>query len=158
MIIDKISVFAIPGLAISQVEKNISDRNGNKSFSKIVEESVRLLESRKHTKAKEHIFNHVCGIYGVEPKIVLKQNKSRKREYALVRQITMSLFKLGLKTSNATAGLFFKKDHSTCVHAIKTVRNLIETNGDFRKEVGYLFHGIQFPIESKFKHEHQLPN
>ncbi|MDR1169914.1 MAG: chromosomal replication initiator protein DnaA [Prevotellaceae bacterium] len=59
---------------------------------------------------------------------------SRKREIVLVRQIAMYLSKNYTKYSSAQIGdQIGNKDHTTVLHACKTVQNLIDTDKSFKK-------------------------
>jgi chromosomal replication initiation ATPase DnaA len=104
------------------------------------------------TDYNHSIFNTVCKIFNKDPNEVLLNNKIRKREYVTIRQITMTLFVLKLKFSLNAAGAYFSdKDHTTVLHAIKTVKNILDTDQEFRKKVGYLFDGLVFPKTRKYK-------
>jgi chromosomal replication initiator protein len=59
--------------------------------------------------------------------------KTRKREIVQARQISMFFAKELTKSSLKTIGLHFGgRDHSTVIHAVQTVNDLIETDKEFR--------------------------
>lgn len=59
--------------------------------------------------------------------------KTRKREVVEFRQIAMSLSKTFTGASLATIGsMIGNKDHSTVLHACKTVNNLIDTDRSYK--------------------------
>ncbi len=96
------------------------------------------------------IFNTVCRIFGYLPETVIINNTVQKREYVVIRQITMTLFVIKLKYTLRRAGEFFGgKDHTTVKHSIKTVKGLLETNKQFKEDVGYLFIDVVFPDKLK---------
>ena len=90
-------------------------------------------------------YYEVCKIYKQDPDKVLKYNKSRKREYVLIRQVTMTMAKLKSNLTLTVIGAPFGKDHATVIHAVKTVKNLSETDRQFKKEVGHLFKNVEWP-------------
>jgi len=97
------------------------------------------------------IFDAVCRTFGYHPDRVLVNNHVQKREYVIIRQITMTLFVTKLKMSLVAAGRFFEgKDHATIIHAMKTVKNLLDTNRKFKEDVGHLFVGVTFPEKRKY--------
>lgn len=58
---------------------------------------------------------------------------SKKREIVEVRQCCMHLAKNNTRESLSYIGRFFGEfDHTTVLHAIKTISNLIETDSSFR--------------------------
>ncbi len=64
------------------------------------------------------------------------ESKSRKREIVDARQISMYLAKEYTSKSLSTIGQFIgKKDHSTVLHAYKSVRNMMDTNKKFRETI-----------------------
>lgn len=50
--------------------------------------------------------------------------KSRKREYAIARQLTMYFLKKYTKLTLDEIGIVFDRDHATVLHANKTIENL----------------------------------
>jgi chromosomal replication initiator protein len=74
------------------------------------------------------IFQKVCYTYGKDIQDVLVHNKSRKRDYVEIRQISMYLFMNELGYSYNQAGDCFLKDDATARHAEKTISNLLETD------------------------------
>lgn len=63
-------------------------------------------------------------------------SKTRKRNIVQARQITMYFAKEHTKASLTTIGLYCgNKDHATVLHSCRTVKNLIETDRDFKNSV-----------------------
>ena len=86
----------------------------------------------------ELIFNNVCRLLNVDPVVVINNNSKRKREYVIARQVTMTIFIMKKNYSQARAAAFFNKEHATAIHAMKTVKNLLDTDKDFRNTVAHL--------------------
>ena len=59
--------------------------------------------------------------------------KYRKRELVQARQLHMYIRKMFCGMSLATAAEIYKKDHATCIHAINTINNLVETDKEYRE-------------------------
>ena len=95
------------------------------------------------------IFSEVCKISNLSPEKVIQNNKNRLRELVVIRQVTMSLLRLKHKRSLTYCGNFFSKDHATVLHAMETVKNLLETDRLFRAKYGHLFEGVKFPVSKR---------
>ena len=76
----------------------------------------------------------------------MKHNGRRNREYVVIRQIAMSLLHMKNNRSLSYAGRYFSKNHATVYHAMKTVKNLLDTDTMFRMQYSHLFVGIKFPV------------
>jgi chromosomal replication initiator protein len=98
-------------------------------------------------KTADEIFFDVCTIFRVEKSYLLQNNKKRDRLFVVPRQVIMTDLALNSdpKPSLAQVGTMFSKDHSTVIHAIKTVKNLLDTDRNFKKTVGHLFKNTKFP-------------
>ncbi len=76
----------------------------------------------------------VCAHLSVN--IELLKAKTRKREIVQARQISMFFAKELTKSSLKTIGLHFGgRDHSTVIHAVQTVNDLISIDKEFRKNI-----------------------
>ena len=72
------------------------------------------------------------------------KEKTRKREVVQARQISMYFAKQYTKVSLKTIGLHFGgRDHSTVIHALNTVRDLMTWDRDFRRYVDEIQQKIQ---------------
>lgn len=84
----------------------------------------------------------VCNYYNID--LQKLHANTRKREYVLPRQIAMyfckKLTKLSFREIGENIG---NKDHATVIFAIKTIKNLIETNRQFRNQINELEKLIQ---------------
>ena len=70
--------------------------------------------------------------------------KTRKKEIALARQVAMYLCKLLTDSSLKTIGLHFGgRDHSTVIHAVATVEQLIKQGGKVREQVDAIKNKIE---------------
>ncbi|MBX7241199.1 MAG: chromosomal replication initiator protein DnaA [Bacteroidia bacterium] len=79
----------------------------------------------------------VCDFIGVKIDDLVAQ--SRKREIVQARQLAMYFAKELTNQSLKTIGLHFGgRDHSTVIHSLQTVNNLMDTDKDFNKQVHLL--------------------
>ncbi|MCL4109085.1 UNVERIFIED_CONTAM: hypothetical protein GTU68_030997 [Idotea baltica] len=68
--------------------------------------------------------------------VELLKAKTRKREIVQARQISMFFAKELTKSSLKTIGMHFGgRDHSTVIHAVQTVNDLISIDKEFRKNI-----------------------
>lgn len=65
-------------------------------------------------------------------------SKSRKKRVTLPRQIIMFLFKKELKMSYPEIGEYFKRDHTTALHAYKKIEVDIKNNQRIKEDIEYL--------------------
>lgn len=87
----------------------------------------------------------VCEYYNV-PIDHLKE-QTRKRMIVQARQLSMFLAKNYTKNSLKTIGKHFGgRDHSTVIHSCQAVQNLIDTDDEFREQVGEIQKKIQMNI------------
>jgi chromosomal replication initiator protein len=92
----------------------------------------KLVNTTKKELSIDEIKKIVCEFFELTPDKLL--SNTRKREIVLSRQIAMYLSKNHTKYSSAQIGdQIGGKDHTTVLHAWKTVKNLIETNKAFKK-------------------------
>lgn len=85
----------------------------------------------------EYIQKTVCEYIGISIEL-LKEN-TRKREVVNARQISMYLAKKYTKNSLKEIGRHFgNKDHSTVIHSIQVVDNLLEVDKKFREDLDEL--------------------
>lgn len=82
----------------------------------------------------ENIQKMVCDFYHVDYNKLL--TKTRKREVVLARQITMYFAKKYTKQSLKSIGDHFGGfDHTTVIHSCQTVKNLMETDSDYKESL-----------------------
>ncbi len=85
----------------------------------------------------EYIQKTVCEFIGITTEL-LKEN-TRKREVVNARQISMYLAKKYTKNSLKEIGRHFgNKDHSTVIHSIQVVDNLLEVDKKFKEDMDEL--------------------
>jgi len=89
-----------------------------------------IIKERKPEFNIEQIIEIVADFFHLQAKVL--KMKSRKREVVTARQLAMFFAKKYTKKSLTEIGLAFSKDHSTVVHSIKTVKNLYETDREFK--------------------------
>lgn len=79
------------------------------------------------TKIKvNRIFTEICNVYGVNKKQILEKNRTKSVLQA--RSVAMWLCRQLLGLSYPDIGLYFKRDHTTCMLSIKKLANKIEKN------------------------------
>lgn len=105
-----------------------------------------LIQEPRVNLSIEEIQRIVCDYYGIDEDRV--RARTRKREVVRARQVAMYFSKEFTSHSLKTIGLHFGgRDHSTVIHANKTVDDQIETDPSFRDEVKEIRH--QLDIHSR---------
>lgn len=107
--------YAIPGLKYCEA---VVEKKPNS------EETLKLIEKT------------VCNYYFVNRELLHK--KCRKREVVLTRYVIIYFFKIMTTLTLVKIGNYFNFDHTTVLHGIKTLRDLIETDETILKDVEYL--------------------
>lgn len=91
----------------------------------------KLVKSTKVELSVDYISKVVCDILNMTAEDI--QSKTRKRNIVQARQLAMYFSKKMTQQSLSTIGsLIGNKDHATVLHACKSVKNLIETDKDFK--------------------------
>jgi chromosomal replication initiator protein len=94
----------------------------------------RLVSKPQKDITVEHILDKVCDYYGIKPELL--QSRSRKREIVQARQVAMYFSKNFTNSSLSSIGaLIGGRDHATVLHACKAVKNLKETNTEFKHQL-----------------------
>ena len=107
----------------------------------IINISNEMIENCKYiqSNAKDYtdkIFYKVCEVCEIEPAKAFENNKVQKREFVELRNICFYIWHIkGLIKTLKESGKYFDKDHTTVIHGIKTITNLIETEPEMRKKV-----------------------
>ena len=73
------------------------------------------------------------------------KSKCRKREINDVRQTAMWMIRKGTSMSFYDVGKVFNRHHSTVLHAVKAVENMIETDNMYRGHVEQILNNIDSP-------------
>jgi len=98
--------------------------------------------SKKHNLTIETIQRIVCEHLGIPDDVI--RAKSRKKEIALARQISMFMSKQFTNHSLKTIGLHFGgRDHSTVIHAIQNVEKLLEEDRTVKDTIKQLQRKIE---------------
>ena len=100
-----------------------------------------LMQNFVHKVSKEisidSVQKVVCDFIGIKLDDLIAQ--SRKRDIVQARQLAMYFAKELTNQSLKTIGLHFGgRDHSTVIHSLQTVNNLMDTDKDFNKQVQVL--------------------
>jgi chromosomal replication initiator protein len=93
-----------------------------------------LVGTKKRLTSAKKISESVAEFYNISMEDLVKQ--SRKKEYVKPRQIAMYLIRKELDNSFPSIGDFFGgRDHTTVMHAVDKVENLIKSKESFKQEV-----------------------
>ena len=102
----------------------------------------RAVKVDNHPLTIDDIVEKVCTHYGVEQRHVF--SKSRKRDYVLVRQVSMYLAQKYTKMPASRIGqLIGGRDHSTVLHSCSTVEQRLQVDKSFQADLS--------SIENSFK-------
>ena len=94
----------------------------------------RAVKVDNHPLTVDDILDKVCGHYGVAQQHVF--SKSRKRDYVLVRQVSMYLAQKYTKMPASRIGqLIGGRDHSTVLHSCSTIEQRLKVDKAFSAEV-----------------------
>ena len=96
-----------------------------------------LIQQRPSSLSIDRIQQIVCEYFELDQHLV--QAKTRKREVVQTRQIAMFFCKEFTQNSLKTIGLQFGgRDHSTVIHANRSVSNQIDTSPQFREMINQI--------------------
>lgn len=106
--------------------------------SLVLEQAKTILSSivgtKKRVTSAKKIAELVASFYNITINDLIKQ--SRKKEYVKPRQIAMYLMRKELDSSFPSIGEFFGgRDHTTVMHAVEKMDNLIKDKENFKQEV-----------------------
>lgn len=92
--------------------------------------NVRMDSGKSIIEKMEWITEVVCDVLGVDKTKIF--NKCRQREYVVTRHLSMYFIrKIYPEISLSKIGQFFNgRDHTTVIHGIQTLRNLIQTDAN----------------------------
>lgn len=94
----------------------------------------RAIKTDNNPLTVDDIIEHVCRHYEVTPNLV--KGKSRKREIVIPRQLSMYLTKKYINLPVSRIGkLIGSRDHSTVLHSISAIEQMINNDKSFAKEV-----------------------
>ena len=97
----------------------------------------RAVKIDNHPLTVDDILEQVCNHYNVEQKDAL--GRSRKRNFVLVRQISMYLAQKYTKMPASRIGqLIGSRDHSTVIHSCDTIDKKIKTDKTFEMEIAQI--------------------
>ena len=91
----------------------------------------------------EDYLDEIIGITGVDRNILTNYPKLRKREYVITRQLHMMVRNLVFRESLAKSGEMYGKSHCSVLYAIKTIKNLRDTDCNFRLATNRLMFMIE---------------
>jgi chromosomal replication initiation ATPase DnaA len=94
--------------------------------------NISLRKENKKGLGVELIINIVCDYFNVD--ILELKNKSRYRKYVYARQLIM-YFLTREQITLKEIGKIFNRDHTTVVHANRTIRNLLYSDDNVQEDV-----------------------
>lgn len=98
--------------------------------------SITVMKGRKVIDPN-YIIKVICAYFGVHIDDIAK--KSRKREVVYKRQVSMYfLKKYSLESLHTIGSRFGGRDHTTVIHSLQALNNLIDTDDTVRAEVSLL--------------------
>lgn len=124
----------LEGVVVSLIAHSvIYNREVDMEIAKrVIGQTIRKIESKKLTIPD--IEDLVCSHFNI--KLGLIHTASRKREIVQARQVAMYLAKQHTDMSFSQIGILIgKKNHATVLHACKTVKNQLEVDKNFRRDV-----------------------
>ncbi len=93
-----------------------------------------MINTKKKSVSLKKILSSVADFYNVAIEDLLRQ--SRKKEFVKPRQIAMYVARKELGSSYPTIGDFFGgRDHTTVMHGVEKVENLVNTSESLKQEV-----------------------
>lgn len=81
---------------------------------------------------KEQIVSIVCDVFEVSQEALMGDGKGRK--HSRPRQMAMYLVHELANLSTTYTGIFFNRDHTTVMYAMRRVEHWLETNEHFREK------------------------
>jgi chromosomal replication initiator protein len=94
----------------------------------------RLVRNPHRVITMDQIQQKVCDFYRLNSDVL--QSKTRKREIVQARQVAMYFSKSLTNSSlSAIGAVIGRRDHATVLHACKAVKNLQETNTEFKHQL-----------------------
>ncbi len=100
-----------------------------------------IFPPKKRLVSPKTIMSVVADFYNVSVDDLIKE--SRKKEYVTPRQISMYIIRKELETSLPMIGEFFGgRDHTTVIHAIDKVQNLLKQKDSLRQELSLITNKI----------------
>jgi hypothetical protein len=127
--------------------KKIKNKKENKIKKVINELKLSEVEKLHEEKIIKYILKIVENYYKVNPNYVTTNN--RRRELVFARQVSMYLiFKYSTCSLKRIGEVFNGKDHSTVVHAKKTVLNLMQIDKEIKNQIDELKKIIEINIKA----------
>lgn len=90
--------------------------------------------TKKKRHDADHVINIVCAYFNVERRLL--EHKTRKRQIVAARQVAMYFLKDRTAMSHKAIGeIMGGRDHTTSIHSIQTVKNLLEVDDKMREDI-----------------------
>lgn len=117
-----------------------------KNHEKILPELIKNELAKKNEQISAKVFPQdviktVCSFYHVKPSQI--KSSSRRESAALPRQIIMFILRNKLKLKyEETAFILKKKDHTTIMHGVEKITNLMVKNPVFKEEIDRIVNSL----------------
>lgn len=105
------------------------------------DEKVKQMNHANDKSVLDMIVQYVSEKLGVEVDALF--GRSRKREIAYARQLCIYLIKRKTKFTFSDIGRYFNRDHTTVIHSINAIKDLMDVDKNVRKDVAY-FNGLDY--------------
>jgi len=99
----------------------------------IAERKIEEDQIKKEAYMKR-LFEIICKCADVDPSELLMSRHSRERKFVLPRQMHTSFLHKTFGISLAKSASNYSQDHATCSYAYKNIRNLYQTDKNFRDQ------------------------
>jgi chromosomal replication initiator protein len=94
------------------------------------------LRKKRNDEISERIIRHICYDRNFDRPAFL--SKIKTREIAIARQIAIYIIRQKTDMSLKEIGVLFKRDHSTIIYAIDTIKDLSSWDKVLRAEISHL--------------------
>jgi chromosomal replication initiation ATPase DnaA len=88
------------------------------------------------TKRIDNLIKRICESFNVSKKELM--SKRRFRPFVDARNVGMYILHKHYNLSSTAAGKVFGKDHSTVLHACKSIEGFIEFDKELKQKINYL--------------------
>jgi len=144
------------------IDGKTKDENLVLKYSRMIEklhDSLRTVLRQKTIDEKERSDNKQLNMNLLIIKIAecsdltieeLNKYKGRKREYVLARQLHMALLTKVFNITKDISASIYGLNRTTCFHSIETIKNLYDTDSNFRIVFGPVFEICKKHDEKKF--------
>lgn len=99
-----------------------------------IKEVFRIQSAPKITP--EYVIKHVCEYYGIQPEKLKTGNRSK--ELVDARHVVFYILRRNTNITLKEAGLLFNRDHTTVIHGLEKLSDLMDTEPNTKAAVEFL--------------------